>query len=68
MFENTVDAVFKLEARVSFDWATNAGRCGTMAGFAGFTANRRSSYWLDYLLRRHKGHFYRKRYPPLSVM
>ena len=26
------------------------------------------SYWLDYLLRRHKGHFYRKRYPPLSVM
>jgi hypothetical protein len=26
------------------------------------------SYWLDYLLRRHKGHFYRKRYPSLSVI
>ena len=25
------------------------------------------SYWLDYLFRRHKGHFYRKRYPSLSV-
>jgi Protein of unknown function (DUF3843) len=24
-------------------------------------------YWLDYLLRSHKGHFYRKRYPSLSV-
>ena len=27
-----------------------------------------ASYWLDYLLRRHKGHFYRKRYPSLSVI
>jgi hypothetical protein len=26
------------------------------------------SYWLDYLLRSHKGHFYRKRYPFLSVI
>jgi len=26
------------------------------------------SYWLDYLLRSHKGHFYRKRYPSLSVI
>jgi hypothetical protein len=26
------------------------------------------SYWLDYLLRSHKGHFYRKRYPSLSVV
>ena len=26
------------------------------------------SYWLDYLFRRHKGHFYRKRYPSLSVI
>jgi len=26
------------------------------------------SYWLEYLLRRHKGHFYRKRYPSLSVI
>ena len=26
------------------------------------------SYWLDYLLRRHKGHFYRTRYPSLSVI
>ena len=26
------------------------------------------SYWLDYLLRRDKGHFYRKRYPSLSVI
>ena len=26
------------------------------------------SYWLDYLLRCHKGHFYRKRYPSLSVI
>jgi hypothetical protein len=25
------------------------------------------SYWLDYLFRRHKGQFYRKRYPSLSV-
>ena len=25
------------------------------------------SYWLDYLLRSHKGHFYRKRYPSLSL-
>ena len=25
-------------------------------------------YWLDYLLRSHKGHFYRKRYPSLSVI
>jgi len=24
-------------------------------------------YWLDYLLRTHKGHFYRRRYPCLSV-
>ena len=24
-------------------------------------------YWLDYLLRSHKGHFYRNRYPSLSV-
>ena len=26
------------------------------------------SYWLDYLLRSHKGHFYRKRYPSLAVL
>jgi len=26
------------------------------------------SYWLDHLLRRHKGHFYRKRYPSFSVI
>lgn len=26
------------------------------------------SYWVDYLLRRYKGHFYRKRYPSLSVI
>lgn len=26
------------------------------------------NYWLDYLLRSHKGHFYRKRYPSLSVI
>jgi len=26
------------------------------------------SYWLDYLLRSHKGHFYRKRYPSLSAV
>ena len=26
------------------------------------------SYWLEYLLRSHKGHFYRKRYPTLSVI
>ena len=25
-------------------------------------------YWLDWLLRSHKGHFYRKRYPSLSVV
>ena len=25
-------------------------------------------YWLDYLLRSHNGHFYRKRYPTLSVV
>jgi len=25
-------------------------------------------YWLDYLLRSHKGQFYRKRYPSLSVI
>ena len=25
-------------------------------------------YWLDYLLRSHKGHFYRKRYPFVSVI
>jgi hypothetical protein len=25
-------------------------------------------YWLEYLLRRHKGHFCRKRYPTLSVV
>ena len=26
------------------------------------------NYWLDYLLRSHKGRFYRKRYPSLSVI
>jgi hypothetical protein len=26
------------------------------------------AYWLDYLLRSRKGHFYRKRYPTLSVV
>jgi hypothetical protein len=26
------------------------------------------SYWLDYLLRSHKGDFYRKRYPSLSAI
>jgi len=26
------------------------------------------SYWLNYLLRSHKGHFYRKRYPSLSLV
>jgi hypothetical protein len=26
------------------------------------------AYWLDYLLRSHKGHFYRRRYPTLSVV
>lgn len=26
------------------------------------------NYWLDYLLRRHKGHFYRKRYPTMAVI
>ena len=25
-------------------------------------------YWLDYLLRRRKGHFYRRRYPTVSVV
>ena len=25
-------------------------------------------YWLDYLLRSHKGYFYRKRYPSMSVL
>ena len=25
-------------------------------------------YWLEYLLRSHKGHFYRRRYPTLSVV
>lgn len=25
-------------------------------------------FWLDYLLRSHKGHFYRKRYPPISTV
>ena len=25
-------------------------------------------YWLEYLLRCHKGHFFRKRHPPLSVL
>lgn len=25
-------------------------------------------YWLDYLLRRYKGHFFRKRYPSMSVV
>jgi hypothetical protein len=25
-------------------------------------------YWLEFLLRRHKGHFYRNRYPSLSVV
>jgi hypothetical protein len=25
-------------------------------------------YWLDYLFRSHKGQFYRKRYPCLSVV
>lgn len=28
----------------------------------------RESYCLDYLLRRYKGHFYRRRYPSLSVV
>lgn len=28
----------------------------------------RTSYWLDYLLRRYKGHFFRKRYPAISVV
>jgi len=27
-----------------------------------------SGYWLDYLLRSHKGHFYRERYPCVSVV
>lgn len=26
------------------------------------------SYWLEYLLRKHKGHFYRRRFPTLSLM
>lgn len=26
------------------------------------------SYWIDYLLRCRKGHFYRKRYPPLALI
>jgi hypothetical protein len=26
------------------------------------------AYWLDYLLRSHKGHYYRKRYPCVSVI
>jgi len=26
------------------------------------------AYWLEYLLRRHKGHYYRKRYPSVSVV
>ena len=26
------------------------------------------SYWLDHLLRSHKGHYYRKRYPSLTVI
>jgi len=26
------------------------------------------SCWLDYMLRRHKGDFYRRRLPPLSVV
>jgi hypothetical protein len=25
-------------------------------------------YYLEYLLRRYKGHFYRKRYPSLSIV
>jgi len=25
-------------------------------------------YWLEYLLRRHKGHFYRRRYPAVAVV
>jgi hypothetical protein len=25
-------------------------------------------YYLEYLLRRYKGHFYRKRYPSLSII
>jgi hypothetical protein len=25
-------------------------------------------YWLDYLLRSRKGHFYRKRYPTVAVV
>jgi hypothetical protein len=28
----------------------------------------KASYWLDYLLRRYKGHFFRKRYPAISVV
>ena len=26
------------------------------------------AYWLDYLFRSRKGHYYRKRYPALSVV
>jgi hypothetical protein len=26
------------------------------------------AYWLDYVLRRHKGHFLRRRFPTLSVV
>ncbi len=26
------------------------------------------AYWLEYLLRRHKGQFYRKRYPSMAVI
>jgi hypothetical protein len=28
----------------------------------------RPDYWLDYLLRRHKGCYYRRRYPPVAVI
>ena len=28
----------------------------------------KASYWLNYLLRRYKGHFFRKRYPAISVV
>jgi hypothetical protein len=28
----------------------------------------KATYWLNYLLRRYKGHFFRKRYPAISVV
>jgi len=31
-------------------------------------SDEQPGYWLDYLLRSHKGQFYRKRYPSLSVI